>query len=107
MLTNSKITFFGFNKAHGKYENCGCHPAWVQKKERIKNSDFGVRKCDRFDVRVSLTYDLSVTVGDLIYFGEQTATYPELSKCVRISGITKNNFGSEPHWHFEAENEYR
>ncbi|MBO4941682.1 MAG: hypothetical protein J6D15_05725 [Clostridia bacterium] len=107
MLENGVVTVFSQKTKGGDFVKIACCPAWIYKKERLRNKADGVYLRDSFDVRIGLSHLENVSVGDLIFFGEIEESDFFAGKCRRIATITKNEKGTFPHWHLWAEYEYR
>lgn len=107
MLTNEFVTIFTFDDEKDDYVKKGTFRAWVRRMRRIRNMKKGTYFCDNFDVRIERDAVDEVNVGDLIYFGDMREEEFSLSQCRKIAVVSCNSFGRIPHWHLEAEYEYR
>ena len=107
MLENGVVTIFAQEAKGGDLLKVVCCPAWVHKKERLRSKADGVYRRDSFDVRIDLKHVKNVSAGDLIFFGEMEQNDFSAHKCRRIATVAKNEAGSFPHWHLQAEYEYR
>ena len=106
MLTNSCVTVYRSTDG-GEYLRLGTYPAWSYRQSRIKSESGGRYSRDVFDVRIPSDCGANVAVGDAIAFGKYAAQTAELEKCRLVSAVTENNFGTCPHLHIKAENQYR
>ena len=106
MLTNSLVTIYRSTDG-GRYSRIGTCPAWVYRQSRLRSEDGGAYRRDIFDVRIPSEHAPEILAGDVVFFGGAEDSYPDLSRCCRISAVTENTAGSCPHIHFEAENQYR
>ena len=107
MLTNSTVTLFRPESSGGDFKKLGEYAAWTQRKQRIRNTSDGIYFCDNFDVRIPLGLISLVEVGDLICFGSLAEEEFRPEKCRKVAVASENTFGSNPHWHLEAEVQYR
>lgn len=107
MLKNGVVTLFTLDAEGKTFVKKGTYPAWVHKKSRLRNTEDGVYGRDSFDIRIELGLLTEVTVGDLVFFGEMTEEDFSVADCRKIAVATQNNFGNNPHWHLQAEYEYR
>ena len=107
MQTNGYVTLYRFDPSAGEYSSVGSFSAWIYKQERTRAEMGGVYTRSVFDVRLPLDAVKEICVNDLVRFEKCTTAPPELDKCYRIAAVTENKFGAFPHWHFEAENQYR
>ena len=107
MSENEIVTLYSFDKETGDYVRKGAFPAWVRRMSRVRNMRKGTYFCDNFDVRIAKDKVDEVNVGDLIFFGELKNEDFTVTKCRKIAVVSPNLFGLTPHWHLEAEYEYR
>lgn len=107
MLKNGVVTLFTLGPDGEDYEKCGTYPAWVHSKKRLRSTERGIYFRDNFDVRIERSLIEHISVGDLIYYGEMSRKDFSVAECRRIAVVTENNFGGIPHWHLQAEYEYR
>ncbi len=107
MIENDKVTIFAYSADVGDYVKKKTVPAWVRRMRRMRNSGNGVYFCDNFDVRIRLELIDQVSIGDLIFFGELKDNEFSVDKCRKIAVVAENSYGLNPHWHLEAEYEYR
>lgn len=107
MCENGFVTLFSPDSEREKFVRTGVFPAWIYHKERLRNTEKGVYKRDNFDVRIKAELVEDISLGDLVFFGEMSEQDFELAKCRRISAVAKNDFGGCPHWHIQAEYEYK
>ncbi|MBE7024234.1 MAG: hypothetical protein E7412_07210 [Ruminococcaceae bacterium] len=107
MRENGVVTLFTLDEKKESFVKLGVYPAWIYHKERLRNTEKGVYKRDNFDVRIKHDLLERVSLGDLVFFGELPKQEFELSQCRRISAVSENNIGSCPHWHIQAEYEYK
>ncbi len=107
MLTNSYVTLLRFDEASGEYTLIGCYSAWVHRQRRTRSEKGGTYSRDVFDVRIPHSVDGGILTDDLIYFGKVESALPAPAECSRIAAVTENRTGHCPHWHLEAENQYR
>ncbi len=107
MCVNGVVTLFALDADGESFVRRGEFPAWIYHKERLRNTEKGVYKRDNFDIRVERNILENVKTGDLVFFGKMNSEKPDISKCRRVSAVSDNSFGANPHWHFQAEYEYR
>ena len=107
MQTNGYVTHYKYDQLLGEYVFNGSFPAWIYSQERTRAERGGVYGRSVFDVRFPLSSVENICTDDLIRFEKCTDAPPCIEKCFRIAAVTKNSFGSFPHWHIEAENQYR
>ena len=107
MSSNEIVTIFSFDKAKGEFVKKGTFPAWVRRMRRLRNSKRGTYFCDNFDVRIALELVEEIDAGDLVFFGKPEDGEIRLDKCRKVAVVSKNAYGINPHWHLEAEYEYR
>lgn len=107
MITNGFVTLFCSTEPCGEFKRAGVFPAWIRRKQRLRNTAEGIFLCDTFDVRIENQHLKSVAVGDLIYFGELEESEFRPEKCRKVAAATENTFGTVPHWHLEAEVQYK
>ena len=107
MQTNSFVTLFRFDEASGEYSRIGSFAAWVYMQSRTRTDSGGTYPHDIFDVRIPCKIKGGVKTDDLISFEKTSAASPVIGECSRIAAVTENRIGSCPHWHIEAENQYR
>lgn len=107
MLKNGVVTLFTLSPDGDDYVRCGTFPAWIHCKRRLRSTERGVYFRDNFDVRIEHGLVERVSVGDLIYFGEMSQEDFSVAECRRVAVVAENNFGTMPHWHLQAEYEYR
>lgn len=107
MVTNGVVTLFRAGEKGGDFKSLGSFPAWVQRKQRLKNTNEGFYLCDDYDVRIPQPSLENVAPGDLIYFGRLAEKDFRVEKCRKVAAATENAYGGSPHWHLEAEVQYR
>jgi len=107
LTTNQVVTVFSAGQSTSGLLLKAIVPAWVHCEKRIKNDGIEVFRDDRFDVRIELKHISEICVGDYIFFGRAETGCVKMSECHRVSAITKNDFGSCPHWHIRTEYIYR
>ena len=107
MLKNGVVTLFSLDADEEKFVRKGCYPAWIHQNKRLRNNENGVYFRDSFDVRIESELLDDVNVGDLIFFGEMAEGKFSVSECRKIAVVVKNDYGENPHWHLQAEYEYR
>ncbi len=107
MLENGVVTLFSLDSDGGDYVKYGTYPAWIHCKKRLRSTEKGVYFRDNFDVRIDHGQVKKISVGDLIYFGEMSQDEFSVAECRRVAVVAENNFGTTPHWHLQAEYEYR
>ena len=107
MLENGIVTLFSLDDEKESFVRKGSFPAWIHQNKRLRNNENGVYFRDSFDVRIGLELLDDISVGDLIFFGEWTDEEASVSECKKIAVVVKNDFGERPHWHLQAEYEYR
>lgn len=107
MLQNGVVTIFVLDAEGENYVKKGVFPAWMHSKKRLRTNSVGVYLRDNFDVRIGLDCLDEVSVGDLVFFGEMSEADLDVARCGRIAAVGRNDFGSQPHWHLQAEYEYR
>ena len=107
MRENEVVTIFSYDRRKGDYVRKGVFDAWVRRMGRVRNTRKGTYVCDNFDVRIGLNKVDEINVGDLIYFGELKESEFNVVLCRKIAVVSCLNFGRNPHWHLEAEYEYR
>lgn len=107
MTTNQVVTVFSAAQNASGLLLKKIVPAWVYCEKRIRNDGNEVFRDDRFDVRVELHYMAEICVGDYLFLGRAETGCVKASECHRISAVTKNDFGSSPHWHIRTEYIYR
>ena len=105
MLTNGEVTIFCLDECQEEYIVRATVPAWVRHQMRLREQGSGVRRCDTFDIRIELDLIECIEPGDIIFFGRTEAA--DLKRCRKIAAVRKNDYGSVPHWHLEAEYMYR
>ena len=106
MPENGVVTIFSFDRAKDEFVKKGVFRCWVRRMKRLRNTSRGEYCCDNFDVRIALGNVDEINVGDMIYFGHMNQGF-SMEKCRKIAVVSKNDFGRNPHWHLEAEYEYR
>ncbi len=107
MQKNSVVTIFRPDRTAGRLVCLGTVPAWVSRKQFLRNDGAGVYADDRFDIRVEVGHLAEVASGDLVFFGRAESACVEPSECQRIVSVVKNDYGTVPHWHLAAEYRYR
>lgn len=107
MLVNSYVTLMRFDETSGEYVCIGTYSAWVHRQRRTRTEKGGAYSRDVFDVRIPHRIDGGIAPDDLIYFGLSNSVLPTPNQCSRVAAVTQNSIGSCPHWHVEAENQYR
>ncbi len=107
MLENGVVTLFTLSPDGEDYVRYGTYPAWIHSKKRLRSTGKGIYFRDNFDVRIEHKLIKSVSVGDLIYLGEMSQEDFSVAECRRIAVVAENDFGGTPHWHLQAEYEYR
>ena len=107
MLENGVVTLFVLSPDKEDYELCGTYPAWIHRRKRLRRTDGGIYFRDNYDVRIERRFLNRISVGDLLYFGEMGNENFSVAECRRVASVTENNFGGSPHWHLQAEYEYR
>ncbi len=107
MLENGVVTLFTLSPDGEDYTKCGTYPAWIHCKKRLRSTERGIYFRDNFDVRIEHKLINQISLGDLIYFGEISQDEFSVAECRRIAVVAENNFGGIPHWHLQAEYEYR
>ena len=107
MLENGGVTIFALGSDGEDYVKCGTYPAWIHSKKRLRSTERGIYFRDNFDVRIAHKLIRRVSVGDLIYLGEMSQEEFSVAECRRIAVVAENDFGITPHWHLQAEYEYR
>lgn len=107
MLLNGIVTIFSFDRDKDDFVKLGTFNAWVRRMKRIRNMRKGTYFCDNFDVRIPFADVSKINIGDLIYFGDMDEKDFVLEECRKIAVISCNSYGRNPHWHLEAEYEYR
>ena len=107
MLKNGVVTLFALSPDGEDYKRCGTYPAWIHCKKRLRSTEKGIYFRDNFDVRIERKLIKCISVGDLIYFGDMGQDEFSVAECRRVAVVAENNFGSTPHWHLQAEYEYR
>ncbi len=107
MQENGVVTIFRPDPASGRPVCLGTVPAWVNRKHMIRNDKAGVYNDDRFDVRIGLSHFEDVRAGDLVFFGRAESSCVNTAECRRIELVSKNEYGTAPHWHIAAEYKYR
>ena len=107
MTTNQVVTVFSAGQNVSGLLLKGIVPAWVHSEKRIRNDGNEVFRDDRFDVRIELHHMEEICVGDYLFLGRTETGCVKVSECHRISAVTKNDFGSSPHWHIRTEYIYR
>ena len=107
MPVNEVVTIFAYDREKADFVRKGTFSAWVRRMQRLRNTSRGTYYCDNFDVRISTDVLDLVNAGDLIFFGTLTEDEFAVEKCRKIAVVSCNRFGVNPHWHLEAEYEYR
>ena len=107
MLENGIVSIFTPDKAGDGFVKRGSFGAWIHHKKILRDTGNGVRSCDKFDVRIAIDKVECIEPGDLIAFAEIGSEEFSASECRRIAEVCENRFGASPHWHLEAEYEYR
>lgn len=107
MRENGIVSIFTPDMTGDGFVKRGSFDAWIHRKKRLRNTGNGVRVCDKFDVRISADKVECIEPGDLIAFGEMGTEEFSATECRRIAEVCENRFGASPHWHLEAEYEYR
>ncbi|MBR5155164.1 MAG: hypothetical protein IKW62_01605 [Clostridia bacterium] len=107
MRNNGVVTIFRPDKSALGLTCLGTVPAWTSRKMIARNDGAGTYNDDRFDIRVGIEHLPDVRTGDLVFFGRAESACVKASECRRISSVTKNSFGTTPHWHLAAEYRYR
>lgn len=107
MLENGVVTLFALSPDGEDYTKCGTYPAWIYRKRRLRSTEKGIYFRDNFDVRIEHKLAERISVGDLIYFGEMSQEEFSVAECRSVAAVAENNFGGTPHWHLQAEYEYR
>ncbi len=107
MRKNGVVTIFRPEKGALGITCLGTVPAWTDRKLVVRNDGAGTYNDDRFDIRVEIRHLPEVRPGDLVFFGRAESACVRASECRRISTVTRNGFGTAPHWHLAAEYRYR
>ena len=107
MLKNGVVTVFTTDSQNERFVKRGVFDAWVYRKKRLRTNENGVYCRDSFDVRINLSLVEEIIEGDMIYFGQLDEEDFAVEKCRRIAVVGKNCFGANPHWHLQAEYDYR
>ncbi len=107
MLENGIVSIFTPDPAGENFVKRGSFGAWIHRRRRLRDTESGVRFCDKFDVRITIDKADCIKRGDLIAFDEVATEDFSVAKCRKIAAVTENRFGNFPHWHLEAEYEYR
>ena len=106
MRENGVVTIFRPDGTSGRLISLGTVPAWVSRKDMLRNEGAGIYNDDRFDVRIEIRYLDNVRSGDLIFFGRAETNCVSPTECRRIESVTENKVGTAPHWHIAAEYRY-
>lgn len=107
MRTNGIVTLFRFDEKVAEYARVGTFPAWVYRQTRTRATESGAHNRDVFDVRIAHKIEGGVHTDDLICFRRIDTSSPPMDECSRIAAAVENRVGLRPHWHIEAENQYR
>ena len=100
MLTNSFVTVFRLNEETDDYEKLGCFSAWVFSKRQNVKTENGERSGSTVHIRISLSSCCTARPDDLIAVGKDLEF--SAADCSKITAVTTNNFGLQPHIHIEA-----
>lgn len=107
MLKNGVVTIFTLDPKGERFVKKGVFDAWIYHQKRLRTNENGVYCRDSFDVRIALCLVDEILEGDLIYFGGLDEADFAVAKCRRVAVVGKNCFGANPHWHLQAEYDYR
>ncbi len=63
----------------------------------------GIKQKGFFDgtvatVRIFVTEEIGVSLGDYLYIGESIDAYPESDDCLKITEVKDNRRGGQKHW---------
>ena len=102
MLTNDVITILRYDEETDDYEPVISCAAWVFCKSAKTKTVNGHENSDVIHIRIAKESAERVEKGDLVYIGGRVEVKNiVLADCREITKVTKNHFGSVPHWHLE------
>ncbi len=102
MLTNDVITILRYDEETDVYKPVISCAAWVFRKSANSGTVKGDESADVIHIRIAKECAEHVEKGDLVHFGGKVDVGNIiLADCREITRVTKNHFGSAPHWHLE------
>ncbi len=102
MIINNPVTLLRHSQTAEQYEVIGTCDAWVFCKRAISGNANGDKNADVYHIRVRKEDIERVKVGDFVYIGDLEGKEPNLADCRKVTRVSRNSFGTVPHWHIEA-----
>ena len=101
MTTNGDITIFHYDEASESYTRSYFPEVFRGHTVQIASEKGGFAHSDIARIRIPTEEEITVSVGDYVFFGKASEDAPEKEKCVRVMGFRDNRFGVLPHWRID------
>lgn len=106
MTTNASITVWHYIEeketyARSVFEHVSMHR--VKKNAASLNSRSGMRRDNCCKIRIPVTEDIKVYIGDYIRSGIHAGKLPDRLSDMKVKEIADNRRGGVPHWRISCE----
>lgn len=106
MTTNADITVWHYNEEKETYsrsvfEHVSMHS--VKKSVASLNARSGMRRNNSCKIRIPVTKNINVYIGDYIRRGIHAGNIPDRFSDMRVTEIADNRRGGIPHWRISCE----
>lgn len=103
MTCNASITVYHLNEENDTYEKRIFPEVFRTYTERVLGEKGGFARSDISRVRIPTSEDISVFVGDYVFFGNSQSDVPDKEICLKVMGVRDNRQGANPHWRLDLE----
>ena len=97
MLTNSSAVLYHYDEKTQSWCRSFFPCAYIFRfaESSVSSAEFSVS--NRAVIRIPDNAKTDISVGDYILIGKSTSSEPDTSICFRVTGFSKNTFGTAPH----------
>lgn len=97
MLTNSSAVLYHYDEKSQNWIRSFFPCAYVFRFSQSTVSSAEFAPSNRAVIRIPNNAKTDISIGDYVLIGKCTSDEPDISICFRVTGFSKNTFGTAPH----------
>lgn len=97
MLTNSSAVLYHYDEKSQNWIRSFFPCAYVFRFSQSTVSSAEFVPSNRAVIRIPNNAKTDISIGDYVLIGKSTSDEPDTSLCFRVTGFSKNTFGTAPH----------
>ncbi len=98
MKTNNQITIWHLTDEETGVYSRQSFTVYAHKVTAVSSVNKNNTRDNKVTVRIPTNRDIKVELGDCVFFGISHSLHPERAKNFKVTEISDNRIGANPHW---------